>query len=130
MLRGAVAMTDNRHGFTLVEFLVAIVILMVGMLGLLQSINIAMDKNLDNVFRTEAVMLADERMMGARVNPSASAYSKMTTVNVRGLFKNYSVTQSINQPTLKSKEVIIRVDWRKKNSSYSHSVSSLITTSD
>lgn len=121
-------MTDNKHGFTLVEFLVAIVILMVGMLGMLQAINVAMDKNLENVFRSEAIMMADERMMVVRVSPSVLAFSTMTTANIRGIFKNYSVIQTINQPTVKTREINIRVGWRKKNFTYSHSVSSLITT--
>ena len=130
-------MTDNQHGFTRVEFLAAIVILMVGMLGMLQAVNVAMDKNLENVFRTEAVMLADERMMRVRTLAFASVSTTIATPakepvprSTRGIFKNYSVQQIVNQVTGKSKEIIINVTWNKRKTSYSHSVSSLITSSD
>jgi type IV pilus assembly protein PilV len=139
MLLGAVVMTDNQHGFTLVEFLVAIVILMVGMLGMLQAVNVAMDKNLENVIRTEAVILADERMMGVRAQAFASVSTTVSNPpkekaelrNKVGItFKNYSVQQIVNQVTGRSKEVIINVTWQKRKSPYSHTVSSVITTSD
>ena len=130
-------MIDNQRGFTLVEFLVAIVILMVGMLGMFQAVNVAMDKNLENVFRTEAVMLADDKMMFER---SRAFNSVSTTVanppkimeerNVRGIQKKYSTQKIVTQATTKSKEIIINVTWQKRKVHYSHSVSSLITTSD
>ena len=52
----------NNQGFTLIEFLVAIVILMVGLLGLLQTVNYAIVNNTTNQLRQEALLLADERM--------------------------------------------------------------------
>ena len=110
-------MTGKINGFTLIEFLLAIVILMVGMLGMLQSITIAMDKNRDNVFRTEAVMLADERMMAVRALAFASV---STTTNsppkesVVRSFKNYSVQKIVTPITGKSKEVAITITWHKK----------------
>lgn len=128
-------MTDDQNGFTLIEFLVAIVILMVGLLGLLQSINVAMDKNLENVFRTEAVMLADDQMMRIRVQPyenistTVSAPPKtLQTRIVKGIQKSYSVQRIVTQRTSQSKEIVINVTWRKKEALFSHSVSSMITT--
>jgi len=123
-------MISNQRGFTLVEFLIAIVILMVGMLGLLQSINVAIDKNLENVFRTEAVMLADSKMIIIK----SRSYDSISTVtnrelvsrDVRGVMKNYSVIRSVAQPTTKSKQILINVKWRKKNTPYSHLIESIV----
>lgn len=127
-------MTNNSQGFTLIEFLVAIVILMVGMLGLLQAVNVAIDKNLENVFRTEAVMLADSKMMEIK----SRAYDSISTVtnrslvarDVRGVMKNYSVIRATTQPTTKSKQIMINVKWRKKNTPYSHSVESIVSNAN
>lgn len=136
MPHGANAMLNNKDGFTLIEFLVALVILMVGMLGMLQAINLAMDKNLESVFRNEAVMLADETIMTEVRNKSFESVS--TTVasppktgalrNIQGIFKNYSVQKIVSQPTAKSKEVVINVTWKKKDVPYSHSVSTVISS--
>ncbi len=129
-------MTNNCSGFTLVEFLVAIVILMVGMLGLLQSINVAIDKNLETTFRNEAIMLADDGMMrkraaGFKVFSSADTIDvvdRYSQVKVRGIFKNYSVKETIQKTTNNSQQLIINVSWKKKNARYSHSVSSFVST--
>ncbi len=126
-------MTDSNQGFTLVEFMVAIVILMVGMLGMLQAITLAMDKNRDNLLRTEGIMLADERMMAVRALSFASVSTTATSPPKEAVsrgFKSYSVQKIVAQLTGRSKEVTINVTWRKKNSSYSNSISSLLTESE
>lgn len=127
-------MISNIRGFTLMEFLVAIVILTVGMLGLLKCVDLSMGKNLENIYRTEAVMLADDRMMLKR---SVSFAALATTVadppkislerGTRGIFKNYSVQEIITQATPNSKEIIINVSWRKQGQSFSHSISSFVS---
>lgn len=129
-------LTDNCSGFTLIEFLVAIVILMVGLLGLLQSINLALDKNLETTFRNEAIMLADDRMMRKR-SAGFKIFSGADTtdvnngssqVNVRGILKNYSVSETIQKTTNNSQQIIVNVSWKKKGARYSHSVSSFVST--
>ncbi len=57
-----IACLNNGDGFTLVEFLVAIVILSVGLLGLLQALNYSIGHSMSTRLRDEAIMLADERM--------------------------------------------------------------------
>jgi type IV pilus assembly protein PilV len=130
-----IVMTSNNHGFTLIEFLVAIVILMVGLLGMLQAINVAMNENLGNLFRNEAVMLADDRMMIMRAKSFDSitptvANPPATTVprDIRGIVKNYAVQEIVTQTTSLSKEIVINISWTKKNSTFNHSISSVVST--
>src|SRR6185369_7465004 len=52
----------RNSGFTMVEVIMAILILMVGMLGLLQAINLATEVNIRNQVREEAVFMG-ERVM-------------------------------------------------------------------
>jgi type IV pilus assembly protein PilV len=122
------------NGFTLIEFLVATVILAVGLLGLLQCINLAMEKNLDNMYRTEAVLLIDERLMKKRTiafealsttiaNPDKISIHRAT----RGVYRNYSVQEIVSQVTPHSKQIEINISWRTKNGRSSHSASSLVS---
>ncbi len=135
VLREQHAMINNSSGFTLVEFVVATFILMIGMLGMLQGINLAMEKSVATSLRNEAVALVDERMMTKRskafVNISTSGASA-PTVSVsryfRGLFKNYSVQEIVNLTTPNSKEIILNVSWKYKNKRSTHSVSSIVSS--
>lgn len=130
-------MITNRNGFTLIEFLVALVILMVGMLGLLQTINVAIDQNLGNVFRDEAVLVVDDLMMKKR----AKAFDSVSTgtkfmvysTRVRGISKKYNITENVTgvtgtYPDFNSKQISIEASWTKKSNTYTHSATSVIST--
>ena len=124
----------NNRGFTLIEFLVAILILMVGLLGMLQGINLAMEKSMENVFRNEGLLVADDLMMAKR-NKAFAALSTTTTTGVvtrytRGVYRNYSAQQIVNATTSNTKEVIINVSWNYRNRKYTHSVSSFVSTTN
>jgi type IV pilus assembly protein PilV len=137
-------MTNNTSGFTLVEFLVAMVILMIGLLGMLQGINLAISMNLESVLRNEAVSVADELMMKTRANNYSDVNSiswgamptEFTNRQIRGVFKHYSVQQNVFTRTSsatspsRSKEIIVDVRWRYKNKSGTHSVSSVVSKSE
>lgn len=128
---------SNNTGFTLVEVLVAFVILTVGLLGLLQVINVAINQSLATQYRNEAVILADDFMSRERSKSfenvscsSCPATPHKYSVNrdMRLAFKNYSVTKSVTSMTDTSKEVIINVSWRHKTQRLQHSLSTIIST--
>jgi len=52
----------NNNAFTLIEFVVSVLILTVGLLGLLQTINTAISNNMGNTLRNEATVVADEQL--------------------------------------------------------------------
>lgn len=132
MPHGAIAMINNKNGFTLVEFLVAIVILMVGLLGLLQTINVAIDQELGNVFRNEAVTVVDDLMMKKRsktfdaLSTGVKTYPELRTV--RGIPKTFTVTETVGNVTSNSKQISIDARWTKKSGSYNHSATSVVST--
>jgi len=125
-------MRGNEEGFTLVEFLVAVVILAVGLLGLLQCVNLAMGKNLENMYRVEAIQLADDCMVQKRSMPflaitTARSYPTILR-QTRGISKSYAVQEAINPVASRSKEIVINVFWTNKGNNYSHSVSSVVSS--
>jgi len=72
-----IRMTLNRNsgGFTLVEVIMAVLILLVGMLGLLQAVNLAMEVNLRNQVREEAVYVGERVMTELRGDQGACGSS-------------------------------------------------------
>ena len=125
---------NNRSGFTLIEFCVAVVIMMVGLLGLLQAVNIASVHNLGSLLRNDAISVADEQMVTAKasVYDSATFAALATTSGImsrkaRGGFTNYSVNRTVTTVSTNSKEVAVRVSWRHKGNKANHTISSLVT---
>jgi type IV pilus assembly protein PilV len=125
----------NKRGFTLIEFLVAIVILMVGMLGLLQVVNLAYSTNLQNDLRNTAVVLADEeisRELKKGYDNVINASFRNYTVSrpMLNAMKNYSVNLTgtpISSGTDSSKQVSVLVIWRYKKMRYDHGISAVVS---
>jgi len=122
----------NNRGFTLIEFLVAIVILMVGLLGLLQSVNVAIITSMQNQLRNEALLVADHAMANelAKGFDTASTFVNYTCERKRVLngFKNFSVARS-GTTFQNSKEIRYEVSWRYKEVRYTHNTGGLISKS-
>lgn len=131
-------MSKNSQGFTLIEFLVSIVILMVGLLGLLQAVNLALHHNLTTQFRNEAVTVADEFLSRetaksfdlistATSSPSAPLGLFTTKRKVSTAFKSYSVERRGTDISSFSKQVNINVIWRHKGSRYLHESTAIVS---
>ena len=123
---------SSESAFTLIEFLVAIVILMVGMLGLLQMVNVALSQSLQNQLRNEAVIVLDTEMAMELakgyelVDISTTNYP--ITRKVLGNNKQYLVARS-GTSFSNSRQVNFQVSWLYKGVSYTHNASSVLTKS-
>lgn len=126
---GPIVYTNNR-GFTLIELLVSIVILTVGLLGLLQTVNVALVHNSTNMFRNEAIQIADEQMALEMSKPFASVSTtlnkKVIQKQVNLAFKNYSVVKKGTAVSTNTTRVQIDVTWKNKGQWYSHTISSML----
>lgn len=121
----------NKRAFTLVEVLVAMLILMVGLLGLLQVINLAIRTNLQNEVRDRAVSIAEDRLAREKSLPFdniTSTGEKIINVpsKIRSAPVNYTVTLRVDNIG-NSKKIDIGVRWQHRGDNYEHVVSSLVT---
>lgn len=118
-------MCRNRDGFTLIEFMVALVILMFGMLALLQAINVSIQSGMTTQLRNEAVTLGDTQINIELAKPfdlvSTSVRGKIVQRKIMSGFVNYSVIRS-GQVMTNSKQVTYEVRWKHKNQSFLHTV--------
>lgn len=128
--------SGEKNGFTLVEVLVAIVILMVGMLGLLQGVNLAYRENLKTILRNDAVELADEQMLAMKQKPydlistNLTPNTKLVSRNMRAAQKQYSVVTRGIQLTSKTKEIDISISWRHVGQRYENIISSMVSSNE
>lgn len=119
----------------MIELLVALVITMVGLLGLLASINLSIATNLGNEMRLQAVGIAEEVLNKAKQEPFSNTDSWTGTTGttaalpddyyVRGIKKSYSVTRQITSFT-GTKSISVRVSWIYNNKALEHTVSTIV----
>lgn len=124
-------MLRNDKGFTLIEMLCAMFILMIGLLALLNSIAVAMNSNMGNVLRDESVRIAEQYMNDLRSAPfdslsSAAPTTSATTREFRGVSKAYSVVTEVNDLSADAKGLIVTVSWTYKDNPGQHSISSVV----
>jgi prepilin-type N-terminal cleavage/methylation domain-containing protein len=132
----AATVCRNNNGFTLIEVLVAMFVLLFGMLALLNTAAVVIDYNLGNVLRDEAVSVAVENMDTLKNQPfnslaqgpfSPAAYSSSTvTRTFRGVSVNYTVTSTITQVGSDTLGLQVLVTWTHKGNAYQHSMSSVV----
>lgn len=128
----------NSRGFTLVEVLVAMSILLIGLLGFLQGVNVAMEHNLKNLLRNEASTIAEQELSSIRSavysTLADTSYSAGTTLlygKVRGNTAPYKLRKEIVTVTnattgTSSKEIKVLLSWTYKNISTNYYEASTI----
>jgi len=124
---------SNQTGFTLIEVMVAMLILSIGLMALIQTLGSAIHHNFSNKLRNDAVMIADRAMGQERVKPFTAITSATTIAKVPFAlgFVNYSVIENVRPigtssvPT--SKRVQFTVTWRDKQIRKHHSLTTIIS---
>ncbi|MDD5286610.1 MAG: type II secretion system protein [Desulfuromonadaceae bacterium] len=124
-------------GFTLIEVMVSIVILMVAMLGTFQAINLAMDKNVENQLRQKGMAVAEQQLNDLKARPFANitgtSIKSFVSIASASVFKNVSVERRIDTlaaSNSQTKQISIRVWWRYRNKPYEHQVTSSIGSNE
>jgi type IV pilus assembly protein PilV len=92
-------------GFTLVEVLMAMLIMTVGLLGMLQAVNVAYQHNSRNKLREEALLVGEEQINDFRSRKYDAITTTVTRVVTRGN-RNFSVTREATENASKSSKKI------------------------
>lgn len=127
--------SNNRTGFTLLEILVALVVLMVGMMALLSAATNAISLNLDNILRDEAVQLADAKMRVVKSNKAATfslpfQNLSVTTVQMSKLRSKslpYTITLSASPTGENANLLRVVITWNLKDKAKQHELSTFKT---
>lgn len=146
----------DKKGFTLIEILVAMVIILVVLLGIVQAALLSIDSNLRNLLRDEAIRTAEQRANGLLVDTGGTQYQGLKNLpfddvalqataltctandvsrNFRNMTRNYRVCWTITDIAADIKRVEISVGWNYKgetaplaptNREFQHSITTIL----
>jgi prepilin-type N-terminal cleavage/methylation domain-containing protein len=120
----------NNRGFTLIEVMVAIVMLFLSMTATLWALSMAVEHNLKSLMTNEAVQIGEEKMNVLR----ASAFTAVNTGSDTSIrrFRNFSITFTTNWTvqglSTNSRAIQVVVTWTWKGLNHQHSTTSIVST--
>jgi type IV pilus assembly protein PilV len=117
--------------------MVAMLITVVGLLGLLQAVNLAMEHNLRNQLRDEAIFIGEDWMGSLKVRAfdqiSGVSSAGFSDRQVRSKLRGGNVMFTVSRPCSSiptnpvSAQLIVHVEWDYKGVTYEHEVRSVRT---
>jgi prepilin-type N-terminal cleavage/methylation domain-containing protein len=134
----------NKKGLTLVEMMIALVILLLVFLALMQTALLSINSNITNLFRDEAASIAEQHMIFIRnmpfdsVTDTSSSFvddPRPTVAGIEGIndtrdFRSFSITfrpeRQVTDLGIDNKQVDIRVSWDWKGETFTHSINAVL----
>jgi type IV pilus assembly protein PilV len=113
-----------ESGFTLIEVMMAMLVLTVGLLGLLQSVSIAYEHNLRNRLREEAVGLAEEQLHAMLRHGTLKPVTTASRL-IGGVNKQFVVARRSEAAGGETDKLTVAVSWGFKNISTTHEIYTL-----
>jgi len=123
----------NKKGMTLIEVMIALLILMIVSMALMQTALLGMRENLRNALRDEAVNVADQRMNELRSAPTASIpFGSQTETEIERKFRastmRFKPTRTVTQigADPSTRQITMAVSWVYSGRTYTHSVTTIM----
>ena len=127
----------RNKGVTLVEVMIALVILLLVFMGLIQASLVSIQGNVRNELRDEAVRITSDQMSVLRAAPFGSADLASTggawaqlpntgnrfTRNVRNASVTYTVERQVDDlPDAEHKQIQVRSTWQWQGENFTHTI--------
>jgi prepilin-type N-terminal cleavage/methylation domain-containing protein len=121
----------NNKGVSLIEVMIALVILMFVSLAVMRTALVGMSTNLQNSIRDEAVNIVDLKLNELRDTAFDSiTFGTVTEAPIvrdfRGGKVTYTPKRIVAPINANTKQITMSVDWTYKRNSYTHSVTTIM----
>lgn len=119
----------NQSGFTLIEIMIAFVIILIVMLGLLNLTAQVTEVGVRDTIREEAVRLAEEIIDQERAKPFDEIKGTPSPIVKRRNIRNVSFDYSYNigiSGSDDAKIITLQISWYYRGKQYTHNISSIV----
>lgn len=115
---------SKQKGFSYIEVLVAVSILMIAMLAILHAIALSIQQSMANKFKEEAVRIAEDRMNTIRNSNFAAIVNGNNSVTrlIGRTNRTFAVTWTVTSLTATSKVIEVTVQWPGREKEFSRTV--------
>ena len=122
---------QNSKGMSLIEVMIAIVLLMIVSMALMQTSLVGYQTNIQNALREEATRVADEEMSKQRDTAYTALVAGTGTAvvarNFRGFAVDFTITTTITDiSTVNSKQITVGISWPYRGKTYYHSITTIV----
>lgn len=124
---------SNSKGFTLVEVMVSLVVLLVVFLGMMQGALVSIDFNMNNILRDEAIQVAEMRLNEAKSADFATlaGFAANAATDVARNFRNisgftYNTQRTVTNLDTSNRRVDITVTWTWKGQLFTYTTSTIV----
>ena len=124
--------SNDNSGMTLVEVLVALVIVFIVFMGLSGAGLVVLNENIKNSQRDEAVSVAEAAIQNARnlAFDNVANDNAIVPWQIRGLTTNYTVGRTVTNLDTDNKQVTVDVGWNRMENGvlkpYSHRIVTIV----
>ena len=117
-------------GMTLIEVMIAMMIMMIVSLALMRTALVGMQVNMENSLRDEASSVIDQNMNGFLNTPFDSLVSQTTTTTVvrsiRRTQVTYTVTNTVTNLGVENKQISVSAAWTYKGRPQTYNVTTIM----
>jgi len=121
----------NRRGVSLVEVMIALVVLLLVFMALMQTTLVSINANMNNVLRDEAVAVAEQKIIEVRSMPFGGGGGGTTTAtrNVRNIPVTYTIVTAVTADpvNINNEQISVQVTWTWKGQPFSHVMNTMRT---
>ena len=122
---------SGNSGFTLIELMVAITIMIVGLVGMFDMLWVATRKNVENELREKAVAVAEQELNNLKAQPFADINSNLVGIVQQvalsgGATQDVTVQTQVVNLSANSKRISVRAFWNYRGNIYEHHTASAV----
>ena len=119
----------GRKGVSLVEVMIALVILLLVFLALMQTALVSINANMNNILRDEAVTIAEQQIIEGRNTPFGGLVSDLAAVDVPRQVRNIPITftklRTVTARGVNNEQIEVTVTWNWKGELFNHNMSTI-----